>query len=95
MDTINQIMPASGWHAAYEHPDGSLETHPLICWALFEDADGCTYVDGISDDPFSTFQGEQEVGNFLCYVPPDADAETYAKQFQTGTAPDPESTTDE
>jgi len=86
--TIKEIIPAEGWHAVYEHSDGWLEIHPLICFALFEEKDGGTYVDGISDDPYSTGSGEQDVMSFLCYLPPNADVEEYAAKFRVSGTPE-------
>ena len=86
--SIKDIIPAEGWHSVYEHSDGWLEIHPLICFALFEEADGHTYVDGISDDPSSSGSGESEVMNFICYLPPGAAVEEYAEQFRVNGKPE-------
>jgi hypothetical protein len=48
--TILQIMPATGWLAAYVYGAGSeiaITEHPLLAWVLVEEPDGSFQVVGI------------------------------------------------
>ena len=44
---ILQIIPADGWYSKYKVKEGTM-TVPLACWTLFRDADGETFIGGVT-----------------------------------------------
>lgn len=62
---ILQIIPAAGWFAVYKN-EGEPETlSPLACWALVEDEEGNTNVQGMDADDYVDFV--EDIGNFSKY----------------------------
>lgn len=79
---IRQIMPATGWRAAYfeepEGPDGSaLKCKPLMCFALVEFPDGWTGIDGMINEDDGCIVPCGTTENHFGYIAPGQDTEVW------------------
>ncbi len=67
---ILQIIPADGWYAFFKEEEGSLDSAPLVCFALVENADGGNEVRPMFwnesqaefADDYDNFEGIEKLG---------------------------------
>jgi hypothetical protein len=66
-EKIVQIIPADGWFAVFAMDDGAELSMPLNCWALFQDEDGSSTIDGVYVDAAGDCSAAKAASNFLRY----------------------------
>ena len=66
-EKIIQIIPADGWFAVFQMDDEAELTLPLNCWALFQDEDGASRVEGLYVDAAGDCSAAKAASNFLRY----------------------------
>ena len=66
-EKITQIIPADGWFAVFKMDDDAELSMPLNCWALFQDEDGSSRIDGVYVDAAGDCSAAKAASNFLRY----------------------------
>ena len=66
-EKIVQIIPADAWFAVFKMDDGSELSLPLTCWALFQDEDGSSRIEGIYVDASGDCTAAKSAENFARY----------------------------
>jgi hypothetical protein len=66
-EKIVQIIPADDWVAVFKMDDEAELSMPLTCWALFQEEDGSSRIEGIYVDAAGDCTAAKSATNFLRY----------------------------
>jgi len=66
-EKIVQIIPADDWFAVFKMDDEAELSMPLNCWALFQEEDGSSRIEGIYVDAAGDCTAAKSATNFLRY----------------------------
>jgi hypothetical protein len=66
-EKIIQIIPADDWFAIFKIEDDAELSMPLNCWALFQDEDGSSRIEGIYVDAAGDCTAAKSAANFVRY----------------------------
>jgi hypothetical protein len=66
-EKIIQIIPADSWIAVFKMDDDAEIAMPLNCWALFQEEDGSSRIEGIYVDAAGDCTAAKSAINFVRY----------------------------
>jgi hypothetical protein len=66
-EKIVQIIPADDWFAVFKMDDEAELSMPLNCWALCQEEDGSSRIEGIYVDAAGDCTAAKSATNFLRY----------------------------
>ncbi|MGA2788305.1 MAG: hypothetical protein ABSF60_12335 [Verrucomicrobiota bacterium] len=66
-EKIVQIIPADDWFAVFKMDDDAELSMPLNCWALFQEEDGSSRIEGIYVDAAGDCTAAKSATNFVRY----------------------------